>query len=283
MADRFMGFKSFGLSDIGLSRPNNEDVWVSLPEIGFFALADGMGGHQAGEVAAKEALDSLCLSAKEIKSSDCVELIIELKHAIEKANQWVYRLGRESDSLNGMGTTLCCMLWTSEIIVYAHVGDSRIYRLRDQKLELLTRDHSLLAKWLSTGKLAEECETPFPYKNVITRAIGTAMRANPEIAVSSHHPGDLYFLCTDGLSDVLTLEEMEQILVRSSDLESAAKRLIQKAKIKGSSDNMTILMIQSEIGIGESNGTDLSRQQRDDGPRPEGIQGDASRPERTPG
>ncbi len=273
-----MILKSFGLSDIGLTRPNNEDVWVAIPEIGFYALADGMGGHQAGEIAAKEALESLCLSAQEIKSTDCVELIIELRHAIEKANQWVYRLGRESDALNGMGTTLCCMLWTQEIVVYAHVGDSRIYRLRDQKLELLTRDHSLLAKWLSTGKLAEECETPFPYKNVITRAIGTAVRANPEIAVSSHNRGDLYFLCTDGLSDVLTLEEMEKILTRSSDLEMAAKRLIQKAKIKGSSDNMTILMIHSEI----ESGTDLSRQQRDDSPRPEGIQGDARRPERAP-
>lgn len=276
-----MVLKSFGLSDIGLTRLNNEDVWVALPEIGFFALADGMGGHQAGEIAAKEALDNLCLSAKEIKCSDCVELIIELRHAIEKANQWVYRLGKGSDTLNGMGTTLCCMIWTNEIVVYAHVGDSRIYRLRDQRLELLTRDHSLLSKWLSTGKLAEECETPFPYKNVITRAIGTALRANPEIAVSAHHRGDLYFLCTDGLSDVLSLEEMEKILNRSPNLENAAQRLIQKAKIKGSSDNMTILMIQSEIEtVTGNNGTDLPRQQRDDSPRPEGIQSDAGRSER---
>ncbi len=273
-----MILKSFGLSDIGLSRPNNEDVWAALPEIGFFALADGMGGHQAGEIAAKEALENLCQSAIEIKCTDCVELIIELRHAIEKANQWVYRLGKKSDSLNGMGTTLCCLLWTQDLVVYAHVGDSRIYRLRDQKLELLTRDHSLMAKWLSTGKLAEECETPFPYKNVITRAIGTASRANPEIAVSSHKHGDLYFLCTDGLSDVLKLEEMEKILIRSPDLEFAVRRLIQKAKFNGSSDNITLLMIQSEI----ENGQDLSRQQRDDSPRPESLQSDAGRPERAP-
>jgi protein phosphatase len=248
--------KTFGLSDIGLTRPNNEDVWVSLPEIGFFALADGMGGHQAGEVAAKEALDHLCYSAKEIKSVDCVELMIELKTAIQKANEWVYRLGKKSESLNGMGTTLCCLIWNRDTIVYAHVGDSRIYRLRGQKLELLTRDHSLLAKWLATGKLAEDCETPFPYKNVITRAIGTAARTKPEIAASVHVPGDLYFLCTDGLSDVLSLEEIEIILNQSPDLELAAQRLIERAKIKGSSDNMTLLIIQSEI----ENGPDLPGQ-----------------------
>ena len=271
--------KAFGLSDIGLTRPNNEDVWVSVPEIGFFALADGMGGHQAGEVAAKETLDHLCLSAKEIKSADCVELMIELKSAIEKANEWVYRLGKGSESLNGMGTTLCCLIWVQNTIVYAHVGDSRIYRLRDQKLELLTRDHSLMAKWLATGKLAEECETPFPYKNVITRAIGTAARAKPEIAASAHVPGDLYFLCTDGLSDVLSLEEIEKILNQFPDLETAAQRLIERAKIKGSSDNMTLLMIQSEI----ENGTDLSRQQRDDGDRPEGLQSNAGRSQRPSG
>ncbi len=261
----------FGLSDIGVSRPNNEDVWVSIPEIGFFALADGMGGHQAGEIAAKEAIDSLSESVKKIKSRNPIELIIELRHAIEKANQWVYRLGQESESLTGMGTTLCCLFWTPEAVIYAHVGDSRVYRLREEKLELLTQDHSLFAKWLKIGK---ETETPFPYKNVITRAVGTAPRANPEIAVASHRPGDLFFLCTDGLSDVLSLEDIEKIINRSPDLENASKRLIQKAKIKGSSDNITILMIQSE----RKNAAYLPGQQRDDAPRPEGISGDAAGP-----
>jgi protein phosphatase len=267
-----MKLRSFGLSDIGVSRPNNEDVWVAFPEIGFFALADGMGGHQAGEIAASEALENLSSSIKKIQYRDHIELIIELRHAIEKANQWVYRLGQKTDALNGMGTTLCCLIWSPEAVIYAHVGDSRIYRFREKKLELLTQDHSLLAKWLKQGKVAEECETPFPYKNVITRAVGTAPKANPEIALSSFLPGDLFFLCTDGLSDVLSLEDMEKILNRSSDLESASKRLIQKAKIKGSSDNITILMIQSEKESAEN----LFGQQFDHSPRPESLQSDAS-------
>jgi protein phosphatase len=260
-------FLSFGLSDIGLTRPNNEDVWEALPEVGFFALADGMGGHQAGEVAAKETISHLCNWAKKVTSRDPVELIIDLKCAIEKTNQSIYKMGKSQDALHGMGTTLCCMFWTELGIVYAHVGDSRLYRLRDQKLELLTKDHSLLSKWLDTGELAQKCETPFPYKNVITRAVGTSPKANPEIAFSRPEPNDLYFLCTDGLTDVLSLDDMEKILNRSPDLENACKRLIQKAKIKGSSDNITLLLIkQTEI---HASPEDLLRQQRDDGARSE--------------
>ncbi len=267
-----MSLKSFGLSDIGMNRPNNEDVWVALPEIGFFALADGMGGHQAGEIAAREAIDRLTSAIKEIKTNDPIEWIIELRYAIEKANQWVYNLGKKTDTLNGMGTTLCCLVWGEKEVIYAHVGDSRLYRLRDKKLELLTQDHSLFAKLL---KFKKESSTPVPYKNVITRAVGTASKANPEIALSARQPDDLYFLCTDGLSDVLFLEEIEKIINDSPDLEIASKRLIQAAKIKGSSDNMTILMIQSEKQSGEN----LFRQQCDDRLGPEGLQGDAFGPE----
>lgn len=259
---------AFGLSDIGVSRPNNEDVWVAMPEIGFFALADGMGGHKAGEIAAKETIEHLSSLMKKVKTTDPLECMIELKSAIEKANSWVYRLGKKDKELEGMGTTLCCLIWAIDAVVYAHVGDSRIYRLRKGQLELLTQDHSLFAKWLKTGI---ESHTPFPYKNVITRAIGTASRANPEIAISRHEAGDLFFLCTDGLSDVLKLEEIEKILNRSPDLESASKRLIQKAKIKGSSDNITLLLVQSEKKSGEN----LLRQQCDDSPRSESAAGDA--------
>jgi PPM family protein phosphatase len=246
-----MRLKSFGLSDIGLERPNNEDVWASLPEIGFFALADGMGGHKAGEVAAKEAVNFLLDSIREIKCTNCMEIVIEMRHAIEKANRWIYQMGQKSEELTGMGTTLCCLFWTHEFVVYAHIGDSRIYRLsgepqKKKRLKLLTKDHSLLSKWLATGKLAEECKTPFPYKNVITRALGTPHRAKPEISVAPHTLNDLYFLSSDGLHDVLSLEEMESALNASNDLETTCKNLIEMAKLKGSSDNITLLMIQSE-------------------------------------
>ncbi len=238
-----------GLSDIGLGRPNNEDVWAALPEIGFFALADGMGGHQAGEVAAAAAIDSLCNSVRSIQSVSCMELIIELRHAIEKANRQIFRMGSHRKAYAGMGTTLCCLLWTKETVVYAHVGDSRIYRLRKNKLELLTEDHSLFAKWKACGKLAAASDTPYPYKHVITRAIGTSGRVKPEISITAHEPEDLYFLCTDGLSDVLTSAEMETVVNSSSNLKFACEQLVERAKMNGSSDNITLLMVQSIIGL----------------------------------
>ncbi len=258
---------AFGASDVGLGRANNEDAWTALTDIGFFVLADGMGGHKAGEVAAKEAIDTLCKAVRtlaETPSLSFTELIVRLRQAIEKANRWVYEMGRGSQTLHGMGTTLCCVYWTHEAVLYAHVGDSRIYRFRAAKCEQLTTDHSLFAKWLSFGKIAEECVTPFPYKNVITRAIGTSTQVHPEIAVSTFEPGDLFLLCSDGLSDVLSPSDMEKILGRSDSLQQAANRLIEKAKIKGSSDNITVLIIQHEQ-------QNLLRQQLHDRARPQSL------------
>lgn len=270
-----MKFWVFGLSDIGVSRPNNEDVWIAIPEIGYFALADGMGGHQAGEIAAKETIDHLSSTVRKIGQCDPLSRMLELKSGIEKANAWVYQLGKEEEALQGMGTTLCCMIWAEDAVIYAHVGDSRIYRFRNQKLELLTQDHSLFTKWLKAGK---HSHTPYPYKNVITRAVGTAPKANPEVAICRHEENDLYFLCTDGLTDVLGLEEMEKILIETPSLEMASKRLIETAKFKGSSDNITILMVQS----GGNGKEDLLRQQCDNKAGPEGIESDAFGSQRSP-
>lgn len=238
-----MNFQALGKTDIGGIRTNNEDVWVALPQIGFFAIADGMGGHNAGEIAAQKAIDYLVAKIEQIREFDIMEQIIELRCLIEKASQHVHLLSSSSPEYQGMGTTLCCLLWTPQAIIYAHVGDSRIYRFRNNKLSLLTQDHSLFAKWLQTGKLAESCATPFPYKHVITRSMGGSGKANPEIAVANYQDGDLFFLCSDGLTDSMTLEEMEEILQSEKNLDFAASLLIEKAKIKGSSDNMTIVMV----------------------------------------
>jgi serine/threonine protein phosphatase PrpC len=258
----------FGLTDIGVSRQNNEDVWVSLPEIGFFALADGMGGHQAGEIAAQEAINHLCKLLKKTTPDDFLDYLQSLPYAIEEANLFVHQMGNANAELNGMGTTLCCLLIREKFAIYAHVGDSRIYRLRSQKLELLTQDHSLFAKWLKTCKTSS---TPFPYKNVITRAIGTSSKANPEIAYCECKEGDTFLLCSDGLSDVLSLEDIEKILLTSPDFESAGKELIEKAKLKGSCDNITLLLIAPKL----NHEKDLSRQQCNDLSRPESSPSDA--------
>ncbi len=241
-------FRFYGLSDVGAVRTNNEDVWAAWPEEGFFALADGMGGHLAGEVAAKETVEQVSKVFAErmlaLKRREREEMMRALHASIESANQWVYQMSRRQKKYAGMGTTLCCLYWTHEAVVYAHVGDSRIYRWRNQKLDLLTKDHSLLEKWLGYGKRAQECKTPYPYKHVITKAIGTHSKSDPEIASCSYEPDDLFLLCTDGLSDVVSAQEMQEILCKTSNLEEAAEKLIEQSKFKGSSDNITVLMIQ---------------------------------------
>ncbi|MDE3055866.1 MAG: serine/threonine-protein phosphatase [Verrucomicrobiota bacterium] len=228
-----------GLSDIGLQRSNNEDVWAALPEHHFFALADGMGGHNGGEVAAALAVTSLCDSVRQISKEERTEWTLELHQAIQKANQKIYELSRRETSLSGMGTTLCTLLWTPQKIIYAHVGDSRIYRRREGKLELLTEDHSFYTKWKRLGS-----ETPYPYKHVITRAVGSTAKVKPTIAYADHRPGDLYLLCTDGLSDMLSLQEIEKGLKVHSDLFKNAEFLIDSAKQRGGSDNITLLLVQ---------------------------------------
>ncbi len=227
----------FGLSDIGLNRHTNQDFWAAFPELNFFALADGMGGRKGGEIAAKEAVTSLSESIRQFSPE--ADLPQELFKAIEQANLWVYNMGCDIKPLSGMGTTLACVLWTPTFIYYAHVGDSRIYRLRNGQLQLLTRDHSLLQRWLSKKKLYG----PSPPKNIITRAIGTKGRANPELAGCEVHSGDLFLLCSDGLSDAVPRGELEEILTLSATLQIAAHTMIERAKNKGSSDNITALII----------------------------------------
>lgn len=242
-----------GLSDIGLIRQNNEDVWAALPELGFFALADGMGGHKAGEVAAKEAIDQLCHSLKQ--QTEITNDLSVIRAAIEHANFHVYEKSRAIEACKGMGTTLCCIQWTHDAVIYAHVGDSRIYRFRQQKLEQLTHDHSLLAQWLSQGNKLDGSNGPAPYKNIITRSVGTCKKANPEIGITSFEPDDLFILCSDGLTDVLSHTDLEMIIERCDSLDLMAARLIEKAKIKGSSDNITVLLVQFKEQAGTKKDT----------------------------
>lgn len=236
-----------GISDIGLGRKNNEDVWKASPEIGFFALADGMGGRKGGEIAAALAIETLFKEALQIQKEDITEQIIELRLAIQHANQIILKESKENLSLQGMGTTLCCLFYKEHQIVYAHVGDSRIYCFRNQKLTLLTKDHSLYERYKKENPLLHHERAEFPYRHIITRALGISEKVKPEISFLNHEPNDCYLICTDGLSDVLSLEEMESILKLYPNLEICSQKLIEEAKIKRGSDNMTLLLIQQAI------------------------------------
>jgi PPM family protein phosphatase len=228
--------ESFGISDLGLVRKNNEDVFHEIPAHRFFVLADGMGGHNAGEIAAKEVVHHLSTSVCQVFSSkeppSSFLPISEMLHkAILKANHWVHQLSEQKQELTGMGTTLCCFLLHKTSLVYAHVGDSRIYRFRDDLVKI-TEDHSLYPK--------EEKEK----KNAITRAIGTSPHVEPEVNITAVSEGDIYFLCSDGLTDFVSDEEISKILHKQTCIKSASTEMIEAAKEKGGGDNITILMIK---------------------------------------
>ena len=242
--------ESYGLSDIGTIRANNEDIIAALPSHYFFAIADGMGGHKAGEIAAKEATDELIasvmefLSFKKQKPFTNDQIVTYLTKAIDKANKKVFILGKENLCFKGMGTTLCCLYLHGEYITYAHVGDSRVYLFRNNKLIQLTKDHSLISDLKASGQMNNNETIPLSYKNIITKAIGTNINIQPSIKVEKYYPKDRFFMCTDGLSDYLSSEEITYIIKDSYNNKSAIKKLIEAAKNNGSRDNISGLLIE---------------------------------------
>lgn len=237
---------SYGNSDIGLSRLNNEDVWATLPNENFFIVADGMGGHKAGEVAANETVLDLCRLVKQHHNKDPKpeEWTQILEEGITTTNQHVYDLSKKHKEYEGMGTTLCLTLFTGSHLIYAHVGDSRIYRVRKGRITQLTRDHSLKDDLIARGELDESLSLSFPYKNVITRAIGTHPEVKPDIDRSKTQIGDTYLLCSDGLTDPITDAQIHDIIDGSPNAQTAGENLILAAKKEGGNDNITVIVIK---------------------------------------
>jgi len=238
----------YGLSDVGLVRQNNEDYWKGLKEDHFFALADGMGGHQAGEVASKQAVEALCNMVKEEFSSHAHNLSESqeiISAIIEEVNQSVYRMSRGYHELKGMGTTLCCLFFHPEGVIIGHVGDSRVYRLRNNQLEQMTRDHSLLSELIELGQLNEEQAKEFAYKNIITKAIGTERYVEPTVTTDRVQAHDMFLMCTDGLTDLLSKQDIYQIVSTHQAIE-IPKKLVKAAKQKGGHDNITAVVVEVE-------------------------------------
>lgn len=241
----------FGMTDVGLVRRNNEDVFLNLKEHGFFAIADGMGGHNAGEIAAKEAVRFVSASIEELFiSSERNWTIFDLtsfnKLCIENANSWVHHLGKKKKDYKGMGTTICTLLFHERSLIYGHVGDSRIYRFRKGLLEQLTFDHSLRNEMIAQGQVKKENSQNFPYKNVLTRAIGTQTDVEAEIHIAPVSPNDIYLMCSDGLTDQVTDKEITEILKKAKNIKSATETLIERAKQQGGHDNVTVVLVKTD-------------------------------------
>lgn len=237
-----MEIRDEGRSVVG-RRENNEDSLLSLPEHGFYAVADGMGGYEGGEIASKLALASLqayyeLLGDDAPESDPHAELAIErLGLAIRIAHREVAR--RATGPLRRMGTTLACLAVRDGVAVTGHVGDSRVYRLRDGELDQLTRDHSLYAEMEANGA-AGLSRRDFALRNIITQAVGQQASVRPDFSVFELMPGDRFLLCSDGLSDVLEDDDIAWGLTRTRDV---AKSLCDAAYEAGSFDNITALVV----------------------------------------
>lgn len=233
--------QAISVSDIGVKRIKNEDFFASLIECGFFALADGMGGHKAGEVASKEAINYLCSAIKEVllknqNSADKKGLGLEIKKLFENANEWIYRLSRTHEDYLGMGTTLCSLLIHHEKIFFGNIGDSRIYCLRQKKLYQMTDDHAAIVAQKGAQKKK---------RKVLTQVIGSPKEIKPQIGMVDLEKEDLFLICSDGLSDFVTHDYIQLILNSNTSLEKKASLLIETAKNQGSNDNITLILIET--------------------------------------
>ncbi len=227
-----------GLTDVGLSRSHNEDAFVTRPPL--FAIADGLGGHRAGEVASALAIETLLDEAP--SSTDASVLA----HAVVAANREIMSAIREGRGRPGMGTTLTAAIVRGTRVVVAQVGDSRAYLLRDDRLVRVTRDHSLVAEMVRRGTITEEEARFHPDRSVITRALGSQPDVEADTYEIATEPGDRLLLCSDGLHSMITDQEIEAILASAQDAEAAVRALVDAANDAGGLDNVTAVVV--EIG-----------------------------------
>ncbi|HET6491385.1 MAG TPA: Stp1/IreP family PP2C-type Ser/Thr phosphatase, partial [Burkholderiales bacterium] len=235
----------------GMVRSHNEDSIAADGEMGLAVLADGMGGYNAGEVASGIAVALIpaemrkalaaCLT-HELNGSEMERLIHD---QATRANSTIYRAAQSEPQYSGMGTTLVVALWHDNRITVGHIGDSRLYRLRDDTLEQITRDHSLLQEQIDSGMITKEQARHAPHKNLVTRAVGIDPEVEPEVHTYSVQPGDIYLLCSDGLPDMVADEDIENTLASlKANLPLAAEQLVQQANDNGGRDNVSVILVR---------------------------------------
>ncbi len=244
-----------GLSDKGRRRAQNEDRFVCDPEKGIFLVADGMGGEKYGEVASQMTADTFVQSITPFVIDEDATLPFEsvnngdyflhaLGHAVEGAHRAVVEFGAEHPSHQGMGSTLTAAVCRSDTLYIAHVGDTRLYRLRKNEFRQLTEDHSKVQEMVKKKLIGPEEARNHPQKNVITQCIGRKKKIKPDLSVESIEQNDLYLLCSDGLTDMLEDEQILNFLLQSKTLENAGQTLVDQANLFGGKDNITVVLFQ---------------------------------------
>ncbi|HEY3234221.1 MAG TPA: protein phosphatase 2C domain-containing protein [Polyangiaceae bacterium] len=244
--------RSYGASHVGRRRQSNEDAFLCDDELGLWIVADGMGGHAAGEVASLESVDTIYgmikrgkpgLPATEPVTEECLQAARRLlEGAVQAATYLVYGMAEQDADKAGMGTTISAMINVGDNLVIAQVGDSRIYRVRSTHVEQLTEDHTLINWQLKHGLITEQ-EAKFSRKrNVITRAVGNRDYVQVDIQVYEADLGDQYLLCSDGLHGYLTLDEIPELA--ASGGQQSVERFIEIANQRGGKDNITAVLVE---------------------------------------
>ncbi len=232
-----MRFKA--VSEKGPVRQINEDCFLARPERGLFAVADGMGGHEAGEVASQMAIKVL----DRILHWPVNDPLKELNRAFLTANRLIYEESHHNSRRSGMGTTMTAALVTINRYYIAHVGDCRAYLFYPGGYRLLTEDHSFVAELIRHGELTEAEAQLHPQRNLLTRAVGTSPAMDVDLLAGDFQPGDYLLLCSDGLTKHLTPEEMLFVLQNVPELEDKAEKMVTLALERGGRDNMTLVLI----------------------------------------
>jgi protein phosphatase len=230
-------------TDVGRMRKNNEDSYLSSKPVA--AVADGMGGHSAGEVASAIAIEELAALGRRGPWANETDATDDLKQAILRANRRIREMAASDRKLNGMGTTLVALLEDGDMVHVANVGDSRGYLLRQGELSQVTVDHSLVQELVDDGRLSPEDAERHPQRSVITRALGIDPEVEFDLFTYKLQVGDRLLLCSDGLSDVVEPAQIRKVLLRVRSAQRAARELVTVANDQGGPDNITVIVVDA--------------------------------------
>jgi protein phosphatase len=247
---------SSGITNVGLKRSGNEDCFSKEDALGLYVVADGMGGHQAGEVASQIAVDLINKSFHRWVEQEAYEdelfgvpdnsVTIQgnyLLSSIRIANRVVYEMALEHERYQGMGTTVATLFVTSSLIIAANVGDSRIYMVRDGHIERLSKDHTIVAEQVEMGVMTEEEASSAPLKHVLTRNLGSAENVEAEIFEIEPSNNDRFILCSDGLTDLVSDREILEMAQDEDDPGNLCNQLVEKVLKRGAHDNTTVISV----------------------------------------
>ena len=244
MATVLVHYTAAAVSDQGRKRSSNEDSYGFSVEHGVYVVCDGMGGAAAGEIASSLAVDEIMRLVAGSRAATPTRA--EMESAIAAANYAIFSRAQRNHKLSGMGTTMVVLVAEERRVSVFNIGDSRCYRLRDRRLEQLTLDHSLVEEQVRLGRMTEAEALRSPLRNVITRALGTQKEVTPDVFELEAEPGDLFLLCSDGLTREISDSLIESLLALDLPLEELCERLVGAANRAGGHDNITTLLVRAE-------------------------------------